>query len=416
MWQYRAMGWMDRIMGRPEAIEERAEVPSGILPTLTGLPDGFTGQYIDALIAAGGITNDDLMSIPAVNRAVTFLTSAAAAMPPVAYRYGLPMDDQPRLMTQPSPIQPREEFIAQTVDSMIEYREAFWWVPPELRDYDGNPTGVLLIQDPDAVDIEWDEGHIRPVYRWRGRLMKTNAGRDTDFVHIPLNRRVGALHGHSWLDDCRNIFASYLLADKYSSDFFVSAAIPSGVLKVPVKISPNEAKALKDQFIEGQKTRTPAVLSGGIDYAATQTNPYEAQLNETRRWIVSEVARASGVSASILLVEMQGAFDVYTNLEAVYEEAARSTLFPQYLNKIEGAFSALLPRTITVRFDSSELLRLSEKERWEVYTMQSALGATDPEEIRRKEGMGPLGSSMPTPAFQPTPMLDAPDLGEVPVA
>jgi HK97 family phage portal protein len=304
-----------------------------VLPPLVGLPDGLTGSYIEAVLN-GTVPLSDILSIPAVNRATGFIQSACASMQPVAYRNGVPITDLPRVMTQPSPFQTRQEFIAQTVNSMIEANEAYWWVPPTMRDYDGNPTGLVLVQDPESVTIEWDEARIRPVYSWRGQRMKVNAGRDTDLVHIPLNRRVGQLHGHSWLNDCRGIFAAYLLADKYAADFFVSAAIPSGVIKVPVKISPGEAKALKDQFIEGQKTRTPAVLSGGIDYAMTQTNPYEAQLNEARRWLVAEVARASGLPPTILLVEMQGAFDVYTNLTAVYEEAARSTLFPSYLNPI----------------------------------------------------------------------------------
>jgi HK97 family phage portal protein len=395
------------------APEERAEVPSGILPPLTGLPDGFTGSWIETLIARGA-TVDELLTIPAVNRAVSFIVSACASMQPVAYRNGVPIPEQPRIMVQPSPFMTRQEFVSQTVDSMIEANDAFWWVPPSLRDYDGYPTGLVLVQDPEAVTVEWDDARIRPVYTWRGQRMRANAGKDTDFVHIPLNRRIGALRGHSWLNDCGGIFASYLLADKYAADFFATASIPSGVLKVPVKISPTEAKNLKDQFIEGQKTRTPAVLSGGIDYAATQTNPYEAQLNESRRWLVGEVARASGIPATILLVEMQGAFDVYTNLTAVYEEAARSTLFPNYLNPVEAALSGLLPRTTTVRFDSAELLRLSEGERWAVYKTAAEIGATDVAEIRLKEGLGPLGEPAIPAAHQPTPMLRPAAVGEVP--
>jgi hypothetical protein len=67
-----------------------------------------------------------------------------------------------------------------------------------------------------------------------------------------------------------------------------------------------------------------------------------------------------------------------------------------------------------VRFDSAELLRLSEAERWAVYKTASEIGATDVAEIRLMEGRGPLGEPQVPVALQPTPMLRPAAVGEVP--
>jgi HK97 family phage portal protein len=386
----------------PPVEQERVAVPDGLFPALESLGGGLSGSYIDAVLA--GLTGDTkaLQAIPAVNRAVSFIRAACASMPPVAYRNGLPMEEQPRLLMQPSSFTTRYDFVGDTVDSMVEEGEAFWWVPETARDYDGYPTELVVVP-PNEVQLTWDDTRLFPQATWRGKKMRLNAGRQTDFVHIPMNRRVGELHGRTWLKDCAASFATMLTAEKYAADFYVSASIPSGVIKVPITISATDAEKLKQQFIDGQRTRTPAVLSGGIDYTTTQTNPYEAQLIDTRRFGVTEVARASGLPASILLVEMQGAFDVYANLEAVYEEACRSTLFPVYLNPIEAAFSRLLPRTMTVRFSTKELLRLAEKARYEVYKTGIDAGIFDADEARASEGMPPRNSGMVPPELQPTP-------------
>jgi HK97 family phage portal protein len=408
----------DGTLGAPQE-QERSAIPDGLFPALEALGGGIEGSYIDAVLA--GLTGDylGLQAIPAVNRAVTFIRSACASMPPVAYRDGYPMSEQPKLLKEPSSFSTRYDFIGDTVSSMVEAGEAFWWVPETTRDYDGYPTELMVVPA-NEVQIEWDENRLVRQYTWRGRRMKAHAGRATDFIHIPLNRRSTELHGRTWLKDCAASFATMLTAERYAADFYVSAAIPSGVIKVPITISDGDAKKLKQQFMEGQRTRTPAVLSGGIDYAATQTNPYEAQLIDTRRFGVTEVARASGIPASILLVEMQGAFDVYTNLEAVYEEACRSTLFPSYLNPIEAALSRLLPRSQTVRFSARELLRLSEKARWDVYKVGIETGVILPEEARLSEALPPnltaTGKPELPPEFAPTPSTPNPPVLEAPNA
>ena len=124
--------------------------------------------------------------------------------------------------------------------------------------------------------------------------------------------------------------------------------------------------------------RTPAVLSGGVSYDVIAADPEKSQLAETRDQGIATVARLLGIPAPLLLVNMTGSSITYANVSQLYGELVRSTVQPMYLTPIETAWSDLLNRNESVRFDLGDLYRIDIAGRVDVYEKLVALGVVDP--------------------------------------
>jgi HK97 family phage portal protein len=341
--------------------------------------------------------------LPVVERGVELLSSAVAQLSPVCYRDGSPLGptDAPRIVTRPDPFVPRYTFLAQTVRSMVETGDAYWYVwdpDPET----GRPRSARVIPS-DEVDVAWDDLRFLPRYTWRGRVMV--AGRD--IVHIPLAPRAGSLRGVSPLVAGRRTLLAIEAAELYAAGYFSGSAVPTGVISVPGTLTDDEAQLLLTGWIEahGGPVPTPAVLSGGAGYTPITGNPEESQLVETREHGVAMVARLLGIPAPLLLVSVGGSSITYANVSALYGELIRATVAPLYLAPIEAAWSDLVPRTSSVRFDLGELGRLDVRGRLDAYASLVDLGVLDAAAVARLEGMPGR-----TTAFDPTPTPATPSL------
>ncbi len=77
-----------------------------------------------------------------------------------------------------------------------------------------------------------------------------------------------------------------------------------------------------------------------------------------------------------------------------------ATVIPLYLAPIEAAWSDLVPRTTTVRFDLAELNRLDVQARYDTYKIAVDLGVATADDIARREG---LAADRASNALTPTP-------------
>jgi phage portal protein BeeE len=77
----------------------------------------------------------------------------------------------------------------------------------------------------------------------------------------------------------------------------------------------------------------------------------------------------------------------YQNLNQVFVELTRATLYPTYLRRIEKAFSRLLPRGQSVKFDTSEFLATDQESRYRAYQVGIETGFLTVDEVRAHEGL-----------------------------
>jgi HK97 family phage portal protein len=338
------------------------------------------------------------MALPAVERGVSLLASAVAQMNPLAYRDGLELDEQPRIVNRPDPWTTRYTFLFQTVRSMVESADgvAYWYLfdkDPET----GRPRAARVI-DPAEVTAGWDAMRFLPTYTWRGRQMKPGV----DLAVIPLAPRVGSPVGVSPLAAAAPVLWAIEAAERYAAGFFAGGAMPSGTLMSEKELTADEAQVLLDSWLDAHSgTPTPAVLSGGITWHPEGSDPDKSQLVETREQGVATVARLLGIPAPLLIVAVTGTSIQYANVNQLYLELVRSTVAPLYLAPIEAAWSDLTPRGTVVRFDVGELQRADIEARFRIYQQAMDMGVLTVDDISRAEGVS--SRKVPT-VFAPTAM------------
>jgi HK97 family phage portal protein len=396
---------------RSAVIVRAASPPTPRVPETSqppGLPYSVESIIADAIAertAAFSLAN--AMQMPAVIRGVQLICSLIAQFAPIAYRGGVPVPDQPRLLTQPAPFGTRYQFIYQTIYSQLAMPgsantggDAYWLIVD--RDDEGIARSAVVV-DPREVTIEWDDRHFLPVYTWRGKEM------DRDFVHLTIGRPPGELHGRSPLVAGLPALAVVAAAEAYALGFFGTSGVPSVTITVPGKLSADEALRLKAQWVEAHSgpAATPAVLSNGMEADYPPVDAQRAQLQESRAYGATITARLLGIPAPLLHVETSGATITYNNAGGALDEFVRATAAPVYLAPLEGYYSELLPRTQTVRFDTGELNRIDVAGRVSVYAEAITAGIMTPAEARLNEGWPTDAPIASAPAYAATPDLPA---------
>lgn len=400
------MGFLDWLFGP----EQQGVVATELAPPYPNVSDNIA-RWTAAREAGMG----DPCALPAVERGVELIASSVAMMSVNCYVNGEPMPVSPNIVNRPDPWRSRYTFLTQSVRSMVEHGDAFWFLTNHDPEPPHRPRNAIVV-DPTEVALSWDAARMLPRYRWRDRMMTPGQ----DFMHIPLSPRVGHLEGTSPVKQARSALWAVEATELYAAGHFVGAGVPSGTLNVPTTLDKKEANDLKSQWMESHAgpTRTPAILSGGVTYEVTAADPERSQLVDVREQGVAMVARLLGIPPPLLLVSLPGGSSLtYQNIGQVYAEFIRSTLQPLYLTPIESAWSDLLPRTQTVRFDVNDLYRVDIAARVEVYEKLLTMGVVDSDWIQRNEGIRPpeqtptlyapsppaIGDPLPVPEEVPLP-------------
>jgi HK97 family phage portal protein len=176
----------------------------------------------------------------------------------------------------------------------------------------------------------------------------------------------------------------------HAQNFFESGANLAGILTVESSLTDKMIKAIQDAWHKAFRRRSDgsgsgiAVLQGNMKYQPLTVNPTDAQLLETRKFNVTDIARFFGVSPTKLFDFTHSS---YSTVEATQLAFLTDTLSP-ILQKFELEFERKLflpveqPK-IDVQFDTSILVRLDVKAQSDYYRNLYNMGAVTPNEIRR---------------------------------
>lgn len=367
------------------------------LETLADVPLGdYSANVQPPSRSSAPATVDRALSLPAVFRAVQLIAGMAAQLEIGVKRHRaghVEWIDAPTLVTQPDPWRPLDSWIERIVVGMATDGNAFL---RKRRSATTDQVVQLEVLDPFQVYIDRDK-QKRKVYLYGSETLKADEVQHLWGLEVPgLNRGLGPI-GH-----CRASLSGALDIRDYASDWFRSDDVPSGVLSTDQRLDPAAVTEYKRRWLNlpeldanGQpiagtgKTRlgpNVRILGQGLKYTPIMLKPEEAQWLEAQRFGVLDVARIFGLPADYLLAAVEGTSLTYANLEMIDAQFLRTTLFPAYLRKIEGALSAILPHGQQARFRTAELLRPDAKTRAEIDAVYIDKGVISAEEVRRREG------------------------------
>lgn len=186
-----------------------------------------------------------------------------------------------------------------------------------------------------------------------------------------------------------------LAAQEFGARFYSNGAQPGGVLEHPGQLGDKALGNLKRSWAGAHQGLANAhklrILEEGMKYHAVTVPPNEAQFIETRKFQVSEIARAFGVPPHLI-----GDLDkaTFSNIEHQAIEFAQYSLQP-WMTQIEQAINAKClsgeeEKYLFVEHVSEALVKTDILTRYKAHQLAILTGFETPNEARIVENRNPL--------------------------
>jgi HK97 family phage portal protein len=337
--------------------------------------------------ASAGVSTSDALSLAAVFRAVSILSTAIKQLSIHVYRDGVELPSTPIWVRQPNPNQTRAAFLEQTVNSMALSGNAFWRV---YRQGARNDVVKLECLNPFDVMIQSDDYGNLLGYVYRGTQKLSIA----DIQQLSLLRVPGNLYGLGPIQSAQKELLAITSTRDYVSDWFAAGGTPAGILKTDQMLNGEDAQKAAEAWNALGSGKT-AVLGNGLTFQSTYLSPKDAQFLETQSFGVEQTARLFGIPIQLMASAVQGGSMTYSNIEQELISFTRFTLASYYV-EIEEAMTALLPGRLTnvAKMNIDALLRSDTLTRYQAHqiALDPVTGWLSQDEVRNIEGLAPNGA------------------------
>ena len=321
----------------------------------------------------------DPLSVAAVYRARQMNASTVAALP-LLQKGGEPLP-------QPNASQSWTAFITELILAMEDNGDGYVSI--------GADASMSVLPDRD-VEAKWNVGETQRLYYRPGDGVQYRDDPTSQFRNlavVPMNRGAGDLTGYGPMESPR--IKDVIVAQQYASQYFANSGQPTGTLKVPAPLTEGEAAKLQQMWIDARSVRSPAVLSGGMDWTGTSFNMTDSQWVEGHSVDIGDVANLFGVPAHFLSYSPAGGSLTYTNRESLYRDYWLQTLWPLYgVPILEMVGDVLQIPTDGLAFDTESLFLAGLAERAQAAATLVGAGY-DPAAVADVVGLPPIQSVTP---------------------
>ena len=334
--------------------------------------DYNTSLQVNAVWACVSLISDTISALPVD----TFIRKDGIATP---YR------PRPAWVIKPDVAIPSVAFWQQTLISLLTDGNAFIRI---FRDNQGNIINMMAL-NPLAVHVSRN-ALGQKLYTYSGETQKTLT--NDDVLHIAGSILLaGDLRARSPIDTLKENIGLAISLESFASRFFGQGTLTQGVIEFPGTLTADQAENLSKSFDRQhkgyRKAHKTGILSGGATFKPTQVANDQAQMLDSRRLAVEDIARAYRVPTDMIGLNNGG--QSYNSIEQKQIAFVTHTLRP-WLAKLEDAFSSLLPDYAFLSFNTDDLLRGDYASRIEGYAKMLQNGVFSANEVRRKENMKPI--------------------------
>jgi HK97 family phage portal protein len=370
-----------------DRISKRAIDASAFLTSdddLYGAPS-YTGKRV---------TKETALRLIAVYACSGIISDAIASMPIDVVEKG---DSERRRLTPPAWLDP--EFWPNPESSL--YNFVFRYVVSVLL----GGTGFGLITARDRLGFPMEVWNVKAPYRstrQNGYLQYVFEDGTLVTPHTPRNPSGDLVvvkgfdgGGDYGLDPIMNVAKQAvglgLATEEFGGRFFGQGQQPSGVIEANGSVNDADLKIMATTWTESQgglkKAHLPAVLANAR-WRQLQVNNDSAQFIETRRFQINEIARLFRVPPH-LISDVDRSTSWGTGIEEQNLAFIRWTLLP-WINRLEHAFNAMLPRGQVVKFNTASLERADLTSRYQAYGVGRQWGFLSANDIRALEDLAPV--------------------------
>jgi HK97 family phage portal protein len=344
--------------------------------------------------SGAAVDEDSALSVSAVFSGVMLLSRVLSMLPLTVYRrvrkYG--RDAEVEATTNPAYWlllhEMNPEMSAVIARRVMDTHRLLW----------GNCYGKIAWYGSGKVAAVW------PVEPWRVRPRRDDAGTlyyeldgqtrvdAPDMVHVPLVSFDGVT-GRSWIDYAFESLGMSISAQEFAGRFFANDATPGVVLRHPGNPKKETREELKKTWNEShagpRNTRKTGVIWGGWEVAAGEmVSPGDAQLLESRRFGVEEVARWLSIPPHLLRDLSRATF---SNIEQQGLDFLIYSIGPT-LAEYEAEYNRKLlnPPDVICRHNTKALLKNDRVTRTQVYHNLLADGVYSINDVLEEEGLPPV--------------------------
>lgn len=242
-------------------------------------------------------------------------------------------------------------------------------------------------------------------YRGPAKLLYTIHAEDGHFtvdqgdvLHFP-NMGFNGVCGMSTIQyGARNAVGTAMAADEFAGKFFAQGAQPQHAIRATGKMTLEQQEAFRAAWVAkyagNGPSGIPLILTEGLDIKELSMTAADAQLLESRKWGVIDIARAFGVPP-FMIGETEKATSWGSGVEEMGRGYVKFTLKP-HLKRIQDELNRKLwPRSTKyfLEFDVDGLLEGDSKAQAEYFS--KALGGPGAQgwlainEVRRKKNLPP---------------------------
>jgi HK97 family phage portal protein len=296
-----------------------------------------------------------------------------------------PYRPRPAWVIKPDVAIPSVAFWQQTLISLLTDGNAFIRI---FRDESGEIVNLIVL-NPASVNVSRNP-FGQKLFSYVGETGKTLT--TDEVLHIAGSILLaGELRGRSPIDTLKENIGLAISLESFAARYFGQGTVTSGVIEYPGALTAEQAENLSNSFDKAhkgyRKAHKTGILSGGATFKATQVANDEAQMLDSRRLAVEDIARAYRVPTDMIGLNNGG--QSYSSIEQKQIAFVSHTLRP-WVAKLEDAFSTLLPDFAFLSFNTDDLLRGDYATRIEGYAKMLQNGVFSANEVRRKENMQPI--------------------------
>jgi HK97 family phage portal protein len=395
-------------MGFFSRAEKRFYAPSGAGDPWTIPSNGSLAAYTASGVP---VTDDTAMQLIAVSACVRLLSDAVSGLPFDAVK----ADGEIRKTIEPPPAIIADPFGGATSSALPTRRQGFVMMMVSLllrgnayclvlaRDSYGRPVRLRVLH-PDRVDCTFD-AYGRRTYK----IDRQPVDSPDDIIHIVGMAYPESPTGMSVISYARQAIGLGLAAEEFGARFFGEGAHMTGVVEIDADLDVGRARQIKENFTAShgglKNSHTVGVLSGGAKWKPISVAPEDAQFLGTRAAQNLDIAMLFGIPPHML-----GQVDKTTSWGTGIEQQGLGFLaytLSAWLGRFEDAWSAMLPRPQSARFNADALLRTDTAGRYAVYSAARSAGILTTNEIRSLENYGPIegGDDIAAPLNSSAPKL-----------
>ena len=215
-----------------------------------------------------------------------------------------------------------------------------------------------------------------------------------DVVHLK-DRSDDGMIGRSRLSRARDVLRTATTQQTFARAFLDQGAQPSVAISHPGTMTMEQRRDLRQSFQDrhggASKAGRALILDGGLTVATMQVSPEDAELLNSRRFAVEEIARVYGVPPPMIGDLSHGTF---TNSREAARWFGQFTLTPR-VRRLEAELNKALfgyGSRYEIEFDMSSLLRSDPETRWASHKIAIETGVLDTDEVREIEEYNPRGT------------------------